>query len=55
MAAAGMLSATGGRVLNVTNESGHYMPEPGLNEQLLTQLEQLGVSTKDITVTDIRE
>jgi len=43
VAAAGELVVENGRVVGITNRSGHYKPEPKMTGQLLTSLREMGL------------
>lgn len=53
VAAAGELIVENGKVIGITNKSGHYRPEAKYTEQLITSLRSQGVDLAGVTVTTI--
>jgi len=45
VAAAGQMSVHNGRIISISNESGHYMPPPSCLRTLLARLEEMGVQS----------
>lgn len=52
VAAAGEISVIAGKLVAITNRSGHYMPDAYFTEQLLTSLKNKGFELAGVTVTN---
>ncbi len=52
VASAGELIVENGKLVEISNQSGHYKPKKELNEQLITELENKGISRLDLN--DVR-
>ena len=48
VASAGEMTVKNGKILEISNESGHYQPKQSLNNQVISELKHKGMAEKDV-------